>query len=124
MLRRHWRLVQEGLGDEDGVLTVDGSDFPKQGTHSVGVPRQWCGMMGKVDNCQVGVFLGYASSRGHTLLDRRLFLPEKRFTPAYAERREKWGAAGTDSQNPTGTGVGDAPRRAHGRGAVGPVDDV
>ena len=49
-----------------------GSDFPKHGSHSVGVAPQWCGNTGKKENCQAGVFLGYASRKGATLLDRRL----------------------------------------------------
>lgn len=59
--------VAEELGHEDGVLIVDPSQFPKKGTHSVGVKRQWCGRLGKKDNCQSGVFLSYASPKGHTL---------------------------------------------------------
>jgi SRSO17 transposase len=70
-LRRH---VADELGDPDGVLVVDGSGFPKKGSASCGVARQWCGRLGKVDNCQVGVFLGYAASGGHAPLDRRLYL--------------------------------------------------
>jgi SRSO17 transposase len=69
------------------VLIVDGSDFPKQGTASVGVARQYCGALGKIANCQAGVFLAYASRNGYTLVDRRLYMPEDWFTPAYAPRR-------------------------------------
>jgi SRSO17 transposase len=58
------------------VLVVDGSGFPKKGTASCGVKRQWCGRLGKLENCQVGVFVAYASAQGHAPLDRRLFLPE------------------------------------------------
>src|SRR6266480_7341174 len=76
LLAEHQRLVNETLGEEDGVLIVDGSDFPKHGQHSAGVAPQWCGNTGKKDNCQAGVFLGYASRKGATLLDRRLYLPE------------------------------------------------
>jgi SRSO17 transposase len=71
-LRQH---VAEDLGDPEAVLVVDGSGFPKKGTASCGVARQWCGRLGKVDNCQVGVFLSYAAKGGHAPLDRRLFLP-------------------------------------------------
>src|SRR5437667_323687 len=53
--------VGEQLGDANGVMIVDGSAFPKKGTESCGVDRQWCGRLGKLDNCQVGVFLAYAS---------------------------------------------------------------
>src|SRR5437762_7841815 len=68
--------VAERLGEPDGVIAFDPSSFPKRGTHSVGVKRQWCGHRGKVDNCQVGVFMGYVSRHDHTLLDFRLSLPE------------------------------------------------
>ncbi|HEX5503892.1 MAG TPA: IS701 family transposase [Thermomicrobiales bacterium] len=87
LLAAHQRLVDETLGEGDGVLIIDGHETPKQGTHSVGVARQWCGHTGKKDNCQAGVYLGYASRRGYTLLDRRLYLPAAWFTPDYAERR-------------------------------------
>src|SRR5215218_9667496 len=82
VLAVHRRLVDETLGEEDGVLLIDGSDVPKQGRHSAGVARQWCGASGKKDNCQAGVYLGYASRRGYTLLDRRLYLPASWFEAA------------------------------------------
>jgi SRSO17 transposase len=92
ILQRHWREVDQTLGEEDGVLTLDGSDFLKQGQESVGVKRQYCGEVGKRANCQAGVFLGYASSQGYTLLDRRLYLPQEWVEdPAYADRRRKCG---------------------------------
>ncbi len=74
ILHAHQDLVDETLGEDDGVLIIDGSDVPKQGRHSVGVARQWCGATGKTDKCQAGVYLGYASRRGYTLLHRRLYL--------------------------------------------------
>jgi SRSO17 transposase len=77
ILRKHWQEVEKDLGDADGVIILDGSDFPKQGTESVGVKRQWCGQLGKRANCQAGVFLGYASQKGYTLLHRSLYLPEE-----------------------------------------------
>ncbi|MCA1598662.1 MAG: IS701 family transposase [Chloroflexi bacterium] len=86
ILAEHQRYVDETLGEADGVLIIDGSDVPKQGTHSAGVARQWCGASGKKDNCQAGVFLGYASRKGATLLDRRLYLPAAWFTEEYQER--------------------------------------
>ena len=92
ILKRHWREVDATLGDEDGVLTLDGSDFLKQGKESVGVKRQYCGEVGKRANCQAGVFLGYASQLGYTLLDRRLYLPQEWVADAdFAERRKKCG---------------------------------
>jgi SRSO17 transposase len=70
------RQVGHELGEPDGVLVFDPSGFPKSGRNSVGVARQWCGRLGKVDNCQVGVYLGYVSRREHALVDMRLYLPE------------------------------------------------
>lgn len=92
VLTRHWQEVSHDLGDEQGVLIGDASGFPKQGKQSVGVKRQWCGQLGKRANCQVGVFLAYASRHGHTLLDRRLYLPREWVEEeAYAQRRLKCG---------------------------------
>jgi SRSO17 transposase len=71
------RQVAEQLGESDGIIAFDPSSFPKRGTHSVGVKRQWCGHRGKVDNCQVGVYMGYVSRHDHALLDFRLYLPEE-----------------------------------------------
>src|SRR5260370_3232418 len=71
---------------------VGGGDFPKQGVHSVGVKRQYCGELGKRANCQAGVFVGYVSSQGYTVLDRRLYVPTEWLTDdAYAERRRQCG---------------------------------
>lgn len=81
-------LVAEWLGDSDGVVIVDGSGFPKQGTHSAGVVRQYCGHLGKIANCQQGVFLLYASRRGHAFLDQRLYMPAVWFTAEYQARRQ------------------------------------
>ena len=63
-------------GHADSALPIDESGCPKQGTHSVGVARQWCGQLGKVENCQVGVFAALSRGTGVTLIDERLFLPE------------------------------------------------
>ena len=75
-------------GDE-GMVNVDSSEFTKKGKESVGVSRQYCGNMGKVENCQCGVFVGYASERGYGLVDCRLYLPEIWLTEEYADRRHK-----------------------------------
>jgi len=72
LLGQHWREVAKDLGEAAGVLTLDGSDLHKQGKESVGVKRQYCGELGKRANCQAGVFVGYSSSHGYALLDRRL----------------------------------------------------
>ena len=77
------------LAHEDGVTSVDSSEFVKKGTESVGVARQYCGRLGKVENCQSGVFLGYSSSKGYGLIDRRIFLPESWFSEEYHQRRQK-----------------------------------
>lgn len=65
------------LADEDAVCNCDETGFPKKGTKSVGVKRQYSGTLGRTDNCQIGVFINYCSGRGHTFLDRRLFLPQE-----------------------------------------------
>ena len=71
------RQIGQQLGEEDGVLVFDPSSFPKSGRESVGVDRQWSGRLGKVDNCQVAVYLGYVSRKEHALVDTRLYLPEE-----------------------------------------------
>jgi SRSO17 transposase len=82
-------MVNDDIGDPNGVLIFDESGFLKKGNESAGVERQYCGGIGKVDNCQVGVFTAYASSHGYCFLDSRLFVPEKWFTDEFAERRDK-----------------------------------
>src|ERR1700676_2348613 len=96
-LRRH---VTAELADEDAVFVLDPSAFPKKGVASCGVARQWCGCLGKLDNCQVGVFLAYVAPRGKTLLDAGLYLDQdwaadaKRraatFVPTTVALAEKW----------------------------------
>jgi SRSO17 transposase len=81
------QLVADEMGEPDGVLMFDETGFVKKGHDSVGVARQYCGTLGKVENCQVGVFAAYASRHGYALVDKRLFLPEAWFTEAYAARR-------------------------------------
>jgi SRSO17 transposase len=83
-LRMH---VVEELAVSDGVVVIDPSAFPKKGTESCGVDRQWCGRLGKVENCQVGVFLAYAAAAGYAPLDRQLYLTEE--WAADEARREK-----------------------------------
>ena len=100
ILQKHAELVAESLGEADGVLIVDGSEFPKKGTQSVGVMRQYCGATGKVDNCQAGVFLAYASAKGQTLLDRRLYLPQSWFEASSGAR---WRRCGIPEGTPFGT---------------------
>ncbi len=69
--------VGKQLGQADGVIVFDPSAFPKSGKESVGVARQWCGRLGKIENCQVGIFMGYVSAIEHTLVDTRLYLPKE-----------------------------------------------
>ena len=85
----HKEESSKTLACADGVLSIDSSEFAKKGKHSVGVSRQWCGRLGKTENCQSGVFLGYSSSKGHGLIDRRLFLPKGWFSDDYKEQWEK-----------------------------------
>ena len=68
--------VAEHLGDTDGVLVVDETGFLKKGDKSAGVQRQYSGTAGRIENCQIGVFLAYACAKGRTLLDRELYLPQ------------------------------------------------
>src|SRR2546421_10123185 len=65
----------EQLGQESAILVIDETSFPKRGDKSAGVGLQYCGTTGQVENCQVGVFLAYATAKGHTLIDRELYLP-------------------------------------------------
>jgi SRSO17 transposase len=85
--------VGERLASPRGVLVVDDTGFAKQGEHSVGVARQYSGTLGKVGNCQIGVFLAYAGERGHALVDQRLYLPR-----AWIEDPERCKAAGVPEQ--------------------------
>jgi SRSO17 transposase len=81
--------VVEHLGDVDAVMALDETGFIKKGEHSVGVQRQYSGTAGRIENCQVGVFLGYASRHGHALLDRALYLP-KTWAGDEERRRIAW----------------------------------
>jgi SRSO17 transposase len=91
--------VIEHIGSPDGVLVVDETGFLKKGTHSAGVARQYSGTAGRVENCQIGVFLAYASSKGHALIDRALYLPEA--WCADAARRKRWPSRTRPSSPPS-----------------------
>ena len=93
-----YTYVAEHLGDPEGVVVIDETSFPKQGTHSAGVARQYCGALGKIGNCQVGVFLAYVGARGHTLLDRELYLPA-----AWTDAPARLQAVGLASDTPFAT---------------------
>ena len=89
LVRELARQIGAELGEDDGVLVFDPSAFAKKGTESVGVQRQWCGRLGKIENCQVGIYLGYVSGRDHALVDFRLFLPK-----SWAQRKRRRAKAG------------------------------
>ena len=91
MLQIYKKQLSLRVSDPDGMLNLDSTDFPKKGKHSVAVSRQYCGALGKTENCQSGVFIGYASSRGYGLVDRRLFVPEKWFGEDCKPLRERCG---------------------------------
>jgi SRSO17 transposase len=91
ILQKLQQLVAQDLGEPHGTVILDGSGFPKKGEHSVGVQRQYCGALGKIANCQQGVFLAYASTQGHSFLDRRLYLPKSWFAGSPARLRKKCG---------------------------------
>ena len=97
VLTIHRRAVAQTLGRAEGVVILDGCDFPKQGRDSVGVARQYCGPLGKLANCQASVVLAYASEAGATLLDRRLYLPGEWFE---ADHRERWQKCGIPDDTP------------------------
>ncbi len=87
------RQVGADIGESDAVLVVDPSAFPKRGAKSVGVARQWCGRLGKVDNCQVGVFVAYVSRKGHALVNTRPYLPGE-----WTKNRARCEAAGVPKE--------------------------
>jgi SRSO17 transposase len=89
MIGKYRSFVNDDLGSPYGALIFDESGFVKKGQDSIGVARQYCGTIGKVDNCQVGVFAGYVSENGYALVDKRLFIPEQWFTDDYLDRRQK-----------------------------------
>jgi SRSO17 transposase len=81
------QFVVEVFGEDDGIGVVDETGFIKKGNRSVGVKRQYSGTAGKVENCQIGTFLSYATTKGHMFLDRRLYLPKEWCSDL--ERREQ-----------------------------------
>jgi len=87
----HQQLVAETLGEADGVALIDESGVVKQGDHSVGVGAQYCGAVGKVANSQNGVYLGYVTRQGYTIVAGRLFMPRAWFDEAHTEKRQACG---------------------------------
>ena len=91
ILMQQERLVAQTLADQEDVFLIDESGMPKQGQHSAGVARQYCGALGKVCSCQVGVFIGYASVKGYTRINGQLFVPEDWFSEQMAALRDEVG---------------------------------
>src|SRR4051812_35088038 len=89
LVRTLARQVGQELGEPDGVIVFDPSGFVKKGTKSVGVKRQWCGRVGKTENCQVGIYMAYVSCKEHALVNTRLYLPEE-----WTKDRKRCKAAG------------------------------
>jgi SRSO17 transposase len=89
LLTRYQELLAGDISAPDGFLSVDDSAFVKKGSFSAGVARQYCGRLGKTENCQAGVFLSYASEKGYGLLDRRLYLPKGWFSTENSARQKR-----------------------------------
>ena len=87
MQSAHQGMLAQSISQHDGMITTDGCDFPKKGKESVGVARQYCGPLGKVENCQSGVFVGYSSDIGYGLLNCQLYMPESWFSEEQQQRR-------------------------------------
>lgn len=87
MQRTHQAMLAPMIGSADGMISVDPSEIAKKGKESVGVARQYCGSVGKVENCQSGVFVGYSSDKGYGLLGCRLYMHESWFSEEQQERR-------------------------------------
>ena len=89
LILKYRKLFVDDLGHADGVVIFDESGFVKKGDDSIGVGKQYCGTIGKVENCQVGVFAAYASPYGYGLIDKRLYIPQNWFDDEREERRKK-----------------------------------
>lgn len=88
-MNTYHQLFSSQVSHPDGMLSVDDSSFVKKGIRSVGVARQYCGRLGKRENCQVGVFLAYATELGYGLVDRELYIPQKWYEGSYTKLREE-----------------------------------
>ncbi len=103
----HQGLIGETLGEEDGVVLIDKSSAVKQGTESVGVAAQYCGSVGKIANGQVGVYLGYASRKGYSLIEGQLFMPEQWFEEEHSRATASlWCTGRSGFQNEAGNRAG------------------
>ena len=89
IMTKYRSFINDDLGRPDAALIFDETSFVKKGQDSIGVAKQYCGTIGKVENCQVGVFAAYVSESGYSMVDKRIFLPEKWFTDDYRARRKK-----------------------------------
>jgi SRSO17 transposase len=89
LLNEYQRAFGRAAQSKRGMLSVDGSDFVKKGKNSVGVARQYCGVLGKKENCQAGVFCAYAGENGYGIAERDLYLPKSWFDDAHADLRDK-----------------------------------
>lgn len=89
LLGVYQELLSEQIGTDAGMLSVDDTSFVKKGKHSVGVKRQYCGCLGKTENCQCGVFLAYAGEKGYGLVDYELYIPQEWFSEAYTDLRKQ-----------------------------------
>lgn len=89
LLDCYQRQLSKQINSPGGMLSVDDSGFVKKGNHSIGVKRQYCGRLGKKENCQVGVFLAYASEKGYGLVEHELYIPEEWFQPSHEALRKK-----------------------------------
>ena len=118
VIETHQRLVAESLGEPDGVALIDESGIVKQGDDSVGVAAQYCGSVGKIANSQVGVYLGYASRKGYSLIEGQLFMPETWFDEEHAAKRADCGVP-ADLKSQTKPEIGlELLRRAIQRGSL------
>jgi SRSO17 transposase len=88
MRSSHQSMLAQTIGRPDGMITADSCEYPKKGKESVGVDRQYCGALGKVENCQSGVFVGYSSQNGYGLLNCQLYMPENWFSKQQQQRRK------------------------------------
>ena len=86
--RAHQSMLAQMIGRPNGMITIDSCEFPKKGRESVGVARQYCGSLGKVENCQCGVFVGYSSNTGYGLLNCQLYMPKSWFSKEQQKRRK------------------------------------
>ena len=91
VLEKYQEEFSETLNSSNGMLSVDPSEFVKKGKNSAGVKRQYCGRLGKVENCQSVVFAAYSGNKGYGILERKLYLPKEWFESEYEERRKNCG---------------------------------